>query len=97
MSTPRRKVYIVARLLVLAALMAVAVAYVLTPEKKVCARPCHEVEHYYYSDATYSVEVGQKFIYCNGTYTWGTVTAYDVIIDGEPCCGNCPNVCGEQP
>ena len=91
MSTPHRKIYLVARLLVLAALLAITASFILTPEKKVSARVCHEVEHYYYSDATYTVEVGQKWIYCNGTYTWGTVTIYDVIIDGESCCtcGDC--------
>ena len=91
MSTPPRKIYLVARLLVLAALLAVAASFILTPEKKVCARPCHEVEHYYYSDATYTVEVGYKFIYCNGTYTSGTVTIYDYVVDLGSCCtcGDC--------
>lgn len=96
MSTPKRKLYLIARLLVLTALVAIAAAYILKPEKTVCARPCHEVEHYYYSDATYSVQVGYKFLYCNGTYSEGTVTAYDFVVDGEPCCGNCPSWCGGQ-
>jgi hypothetical protein len=91
MSTPHRKIYLVARLLVLAALLAITASFILTPEKKATARVCHEVEHYYYSDATYTVEVGEKFFYCNGTYSWGTVTAYDFVIDGGSCCtcGDC--------
>lgn len=91
MSSPRRKVYLVARLLVLAALLTVAAVFALNPEEKASARPCHEVEHYYYSDATYTVQVGYKFYYCYGTYSSGTVTPYDFVIDGGSCCtcGDC--------
>lgn len=92
MQTSRMKLRIITKLVVLAALITVA-ALSLFADKKAFARPCHEVEHYYYSDATFTVEVGQKFLYCNGTYTWGQVTQWDVIIDGETCCGNCPSQC----
>ncbi len=92
MTTSRIKLRIITKLIVLAVLITVA-AFSLFGEKKVSARVCHEVEHYYYSDATYTEEVGMKFIYCNGTYTWGQVTQWDSIMDGETCCANCPQQC----
>lgn len=49
------------------------------------ALPCHEVEHNYYSDATYSTIVGYRFVYCSGVYTYGTVTQYVVSYDGGDC------------
>jgi hypothetical protein len=49
------------------------------------ARPCHEVEHNYYADATYGEIVGYRFVYCSGVYTYGTVTQYVVSYDGGDC------------
>ena len=49
------------------------------------ARPCHEVEHNYYSDATYNTIVGYRFVTCSGVYTYGTVTQYVVSYDGGDC------------
>jgi hypothetical protein len=92
MLSSRIKVRIIAKLLVLAALITVA-AFTLFGDRKTFARPCHEVEHDYYADDTYGELVGYKLLYCNGTYTWGTVTAYDLVIDGDPCCDNCPDWC----
>lgn len=57
---------------------------------KVSALPCHEVEHYYYSDATYGTQVGYRFVTCHGVYTEGQVTQYVVSFDGEDCPENCP-------
>jgi hypothetical protein len=49
------------------------------------ALPCHEVEHNYYSDATYSTIVGYRFVTCSGVYTYGTVTTFVVSYDGGDC------------
>jgi hypothetical protein len=57
---------------------------------KVSALPCHEVEHYYYSDATYGTQVGYRFVTCHGVYTEGQVTQYVVSFDGDDCPENCP-------
>jgi hypothetical protein len=56
----------------------------------VSALPCHEVEHYYYSDATYGTQVGYRFVTCHGVYTEGQVTQYVVSFDGGDCPENCP-------
>ena len=95
MLTARTKIRLVSKLLVLGILVAAA-AFVALQDRKAYARVCHEVEHYYYSDATYTTQVGQKWLYCNGTYTWGQVTQYVFTVDGEPCCGNCPSWCAAE-
>lgn len=63
--------------------------------QEVSAMPCHEVEHNYYSDATYTNQVGWKYLTCHGTYSWGIITQYDDVLDGEccGCCGYCPEFC----
>jgi hypothetical protein len=63
--------------------------------EEVSALPCHEVEHYYYDDAIQSNQVGYKWLTCHGTYSWGIVTQYDFVVDGEccSCCGYCPEFC----
>lgn len=41
------------------------------------ALPPNEVETYYYSDATYSQQVGWKILLCNGSrYQEGTTSSY---------------------
>jgi len=89
MLSAHTKIRVIAKLLILAVLVTVA-AFTLFGGQKTQARPCHEVEHDYYADDTYGEIVGYKFIYCDGTYTFGTVTIYDFVIDGDPCAGNCP-------
>lgn len=49
------------------------------------ARPCHEVEHNYYADATWNEIIGYRFVTCSGVYTYGTVTQYVVSYDGGDC------------
>lgn len=92
MLTSRIKLRLIGKLLVLAVLITVA-AFTLFGRRQVYARPCHEVEHHYFADETYGEEVGEKWLYCNGTYQWGQVTQYDLVIDGYPCCFNCPSWC----
>lgn len=42
----------------------------------------------YYSDATYSVEVGTLTRHCNGKNTIsGTATSYRILTERERCCG----------
>ena len=57
------------------------------------ARPCHEVEHFYYDDQWHTNQVGYLWLTCSGNYSWGYPTQYDLVVDGEPCCWNCPNWC----
>ncbi len=68
--------------------VAVAVAIALSPARRTEAQPCYEVEHEYYSDATYTTQVGLRHITCSGTYSWGQVTQYKITITGD-CCGSC--------
>jgi hypothetical protein len=70
--------------------LVLAVAFALSPARQTTAEamPCYMVEHYYYSDATYTTQVGYKFVTCNGIYTWGQVTVYKQSFQGD-CCGSC--------
>ena len=69
----------------LTALLAVAM---LTSkfEQTAQAIPDHEVYHTHYSGPDYGTEVGEKWILCHGTYTFGTVTQYVVTYDTENYC-----------
>jgi len=43
-------------------------------------------EYAYYSDASYSVWVGEKITTCQGrVYTYGTVTIYKQLVDRYDC------------
>lgn len=68
--------------------LVLAAAIALSPARKACALPCHEVEHDYYSDDTYTTQVGVRYVTCSGVYTYGTVTIYVVSYDGD-CCPSC--------
>jgi hypothetical protein len=95
MRTSRVNFRLAARLVVLVALLC-AVAFTLSRSQDASAKPCHEVTTYYYSDATLTTEVGEKYLTCNqGIITTGTVTAYYQSFDGEccSCCGFCPDWC----
>jgi len=49
------------------------------------ALPPNEVDRIYFSDATYTVEVGERLLLCNGhLYSWGIVTSYKLVYT-EPC------------
>jgi hypothetical protein len=46
----------------------------------------HYMKKYYYSDATYTVKVGQSLNSCSGSYSQsGTITPYYKIIDTFNC------------
>lgn len=49
------------------------------------AGPSHEVYHTYYSGPDYGTVVGEKWVLCYGTFTWGQVTQWVVTYDGELC------------
>ena len=70
---------------VLTALIAVAL---FSPnfQRTAHAIPDHEVYHTYYSGPDYGTEVGQKWILCSGTYTFGQVTQWVVTYDTENYC-----------
>lgn len=82
----RRSVRALLALVFFALILAAATA--LSPARRTGAAPCYEVEHEYYSDATYTTQVGLKWITCSGTYSWGEVTVYKITITGD-CCGSC--------
>jgi hypothetical protein len=67
-----------------------AVSVALTPTQPgSCAAPCYEVEHEYYSDATYTTQVGYRYLTCSGGIIgWGTITSYKFSYQGG-CCGSC--------
>ncbi len=39
----------------------------------------------YYSDATYSVQVGAVVRNCHGIYRWGQITEWSITTYDEPC------------
>lgn len=71
-----------------ALILSVSIALAPSQQESCSAMPCYEVEHEYYSDATYTTQVGWKYITCSGTHSWGTVTIYKVSYQGD-CCGSC--------
>lgn len=77
-----RRVRLLAGVVVLLA----ATLLVATPEPIRAAGTAYDC--YFYSDATYTVLVGQRFRACNGYhFTWGTTTPFsDCITDA--CCGD---------
>ena len=50
--------------------------------------PCYMVEHFYYSDETFTTQVGYKWLTCNGVISWGYETPYKYSVQGD-CCGRC--------
>jgi hypothetical protein len=49
------------------------------------ALPANEVERLYFSDATYSNQVGERLLLCDGhLYIWGIVTSYKLTVT-TPC------------
>jgi hypothetical protein len=57
----------------------------LFQNQKVSARPCHEVEHFYYDEPTQGNQVGYKWLTCYTTYSWGIETQYELVVDGDDC------------
>jgi hypothetical protein len=94
MTTSRVNLRLVARLIVLVALLCAA-AFTLSNSQNASALPCHEVTTYFYSDATHTTEVGERYVTCYGVTTYGTVTSYYESFDGDccGCCGYCPEFC----
>ena len=66
------------RVLVLLALLAMGGASLF-------ALPDHEVYIEYYTDATYTVLCGERWVTCSGIYSSGCRTAYYVAYDGDDC------------
>jgi hypothetical protein len=53
------------------------------------AKPCNSIDKEYYSDATYTVQIGEQYWPCVGSPTqWGTTSAF-VIVTTESCGGAC--------
>jgi len=69
--------------------LAVVAAWVLAMAPTPIAAAVRQVtEVYYYSDATYTVEVGYMIIYCNGTtYSEGQKTTYQQRYYMDWCAG----------
>ena len=50
------------------------------------ARPTHGSTLTYYSDASYTTEVGGTVLTCNGArYSWGETSSYSLISEVYPC------------
>ena len=84
----RRSVRALLTVVFFALILSISVALAPSPQGSCSAMPCYEVEHEYYSDASYTTQVGYKYVSCNGIYTWGTVTVYRISYQGG-CCGSC--------
>ena len=56
-----------------------SLTFVLVPEAHACSP--NDVETYYYTDATYTVQCGYRFLACNcgGVYSWGCVTPFKSV------------------
>jgi Family of unknown function (DUF6289) len=53
------------------------------------ARPCNSILKEYYSDATYTVQIGEQYWPCIGQPTqWGTTSEFK-IVSIEECGGAC--------
>lgn len=61
-----------------------SLTFVLVPDAHACSP--NDVETTYYTDATYTVECGYRFLACNcgGVTSWGCVTPYKSVIS-TPC------------
>lgn len=57
------------------------------------ARPCNSILKEYYSDATYSVLIGEQYWPCIGQPSqWGTISAFKIVSLEE-----CGGACGSLP
>lgn len=83
-SQPKSRLVRVVLTFVLVMVIAVAI---FTPnlQRKTHAGPSHEVFHTYYSGPDYGTVVGEKWILCMGTHSWGQQTPYVVTWDGDEC------------
>lgn len=71
---------------VLAALATVAVAPAFAPSlAPPSAASAVGFTTDYYSDATYSVQVGSVVRNCHGIYRWGQITEWAITTYDEPC------------
>lgn len=83
-SQPKARVVRVILAFVLAVVFAAAIS-TPTLQQNTHAGPGHEVFHTYYSGPDYGTVVGERWILCMGTYSWGQQTPYVVTYDGEEC------------
>lgn len=83
-SQPKARVIRVVLAFVLAAVIAAAISTVPL-QQNTHAGPGHEVFHTYYSGPDYGTVVGERWILCMGSYSWGQQTPYVVTYDGEEC------------
>jgi hypothetical protein len=79
-SNPTRKLF-----LLVGAVVLLAMSFVLGAPRTAAALPSESCDCTYYSDSSYSTEVGERFVFCNGqVYRWGVTSAY-AICDCEYC------------
>jgi hypothetical protein len=77
---PVRKLF-----LLLGSVALLAASFVLTAPRPASALPSQTCDCEYYSDATYTNQVGEKIIFCNGGVSrWGSTTSY-VQCYCDPC------------
>lgn len=67
----------------------------MRPARSTAVLPQCSSETDYYSDASHSTQVGEKFIYCNGqTIITGTITSFKEIIITGACSSGSEEACG---
>jgi hypothetical protein len=60
-------------------------ALLLVGTTSLFALPDHEIYYEFYSDASYTELVGERFITCFGIYSWGIQTSYRLVFHGPDC------------
>lgn len=71
--------------LLLVAVAVFATSFVLTSPRTASALPASSCLCTYYSDSSYTTEVGERDVYCNGQrFSWGVTSPYP-ICDCERC------------
>ena len=71
--------------LTLALILIAGIAFLATPGEEVNAAPKNEILRTYYSDATYTTEIGFVFWPCVGSRVQEGETSPYVIIETESC------------
>jgi hypothetical protein len=69
----------------------VVIGLALGHSSRAFAKPCFSIDTAYYSDASFTTQVGERYIPCDGqTWSWGTTSPYYETTT-EPCGGwGCP-------
>ena len=73
----------------------VGVVAMMRPARSTAVLPACSSETQYFSDATLTTQVGEKFIYCNGqVVTNGTITSFKRVFITGACSSGSEDACG---